>query len=425
MKFLRLIQMFLLACIVSGFMFPIEFSFLPAGLNTKMILGVVGILAYLVKCIGEGAAYFRKTTIFSLILAIVFSVWCFFSMVSNGTPDDSYATYYQSFAVWLGGAFAVCSFIKGLHGKVNLQIVVQYLVFVCAAQCVLALLMDNYPGFKGFVNHYVQQGQSFFEDLGRLYGIGAALDPAGCRFAITLTLLSHYISTDKRVIDSKWQLFISISLFLLITLIGNMISRTTSAGAVIGLVYMLVHFGRTRRGFFNKRQVRFWGMFFSLLLVAVSISVWMYFTNPDFMKNIRFAFEAFFNYFETGEFRTSSTDKLNSQMWIWPSTTREWIIGSGWFGSFVYSTDIGYCRFILYCGLVGFIFFNLFFLYNASVVWRKFNDFTFMTFLLIVLMYVIWVKVATDIFWIYALMFCLPDDEPESEPELETEELEE
>ena len=123
-------------------------------------------------------------------------------------------------------------------------------------------------------------------------------------------------------------------------------------------------------------------------------------------SDLRFAFEGFFNWTETGEWSTASTDKLNNEMWIWPSDTRTWLIGSGLFESFVYSTDIGYCRFILYCGLLGFSIFSVFFIYNAYAFNRKFEDVSFLAFLLLVLTFVIWIKVATDIFQIYALLFC-------------------
>lgn len=408
--------MFLLTCIVSMFVFPIEFTFLPAGLNTKMILGVVGIIAYIFRSISLKETRLRKTTIISFVFAVIFSVWCFFSMVANGTPDDTYATYFISFAVWLGGAFAVCAFIKGLHGKLNLQLLVQYLVFVCVAQCILALVIDNSPSFKNLVDTYIQQGQGYLNRTGRLYGIGASLDTAGTRFAVVLALLAHLISTDNTVTDKKGQLFIALLSFFFITLIGNMMARTTIIGSALGLVYMFIRLGTSRKGILSARKLRFYGIFLSLLLVAVAFSIWRYNTDPVFRSNLRFAFEGFFNLFETGEFRTGSTDKLNAVMWIWPTNVRDWIIGTGWFGAFIYSTDIGYCRFVLYCGLVGLALFSAFFIYDASVVWRKFKDFKFTAFLLVAITFIIWIKVATDIFWIYALLFCLPDDN-ESAPE--------
>ena len=421
MKFIRLIEMFLLSCIVSMFIFPIEFTFLPAGLNTKMILGVVGIIAYIFRSISLKETRLRKTTIISFVFAVIFSVWCFFSMVANGTPDDTYATYFISFAVWLGGAYAVCAFIKGLHGKLNLQLLVQYLVFVCFAQCILALVIDNNIAFKNLVDTYIRQGQNYLNQTGRLYGIGASLDTAGSRFSVILTLLAHLISTDKTVTDKKGQLFIALLLFFFITLIGNMMARTTIIGSAFGLVYMFIRLGTARKGILSARKIRFYGVFLFILLAAVIVSIWKYNTDPAFRSNLRFAFEGFFNLFENGEFRTSSTDKLNAVMWIWPTDVRGWIIGTGWFGHFIYSTDIGYCRFVLYCGLVGLALFSAFFIYDASVVWRKFRNFKFMAFLLVAITFILWIKVATDIFWIYALLFCLPDDN-ESAPEAVIEE---
>lgn len=114
-------------------------------------------------------------------------------------------------------------------------------------------------------------------------------------------------------------------------------------------------------------------------------------------------FEAFFNWVETGELRTDSTDKLNTVMWIWPENLKGWLIGTGLFANFVYSTDIGYCRFILYCGLIGFGTFIAFFVYNAWVFACKFPFFRLLSFFLLALSFIIWMKVATDLFFIYAL----------------------
>lgn len=58
------------------------------------------------------------------------------------------------------------------------------------------------------------------------------------------------------------------------------------------------------------------------------LSVYLYNNDPFFYKNIRFAFEAFFNWVETGELRTDSTDKLNTMMWVWPEDVKSWIIGT-------------------------------------------------------------------------------------------------
>jgi len=415
MKLLKLIAMLLLAFTVSMYVFPIEYKFLPRGLNTKMILGVVGIIAYILAAIRRKSALFHNTTIFSLTIAFIFSAWCYYAMVANGTPDDSYATFYMSFCVWLGGAYAVCALVKALHGRVNIAILVQYLTFACILQCVSALLIDLYPGVRNFINSYVDQGQDFISEVNRLYGIGASLDSGGCRFAAVLVLLSHLIATDKRVTDNKLQLTVAIVSFFAITIIGNMIARVTTSGAVLGLIYIFIRLGTSRKGILSGRKIRFYAVFLALLGVAIVYAIYKYNNSPWFRQELRFGFEAFFNYFEQGEFRTGSTDKLNSTMWIWPTNFRDWMIGTGWFGHWIYATDIGYCRFVLYCGLIGMAIFSLFFVYNATVVVRKFKDSKLLVILLLALTFIIWIKVSTDIFWVYALLFCLPADPKEDE----------
>ena len=63
--------------------------------------------------------------------------------------------------------------------------------------------------------------------------------------------------------------------------------------------------------------------------------------------------------------------------------------------------------FILYCGLIGFGTFVLFFVYNACVFAWKFPSFRLFSFVLLSLSFIIWMKVATDLFFIYALFYCL------------------
>lgn len=409
----------LLGCIVSGFFFPFAFKFFPPSLNTKQLIGVLGILAFLYKSIRTKTFNISWMTIGSAIIAIVFSIWCYFSMVANNTNDNSYAQYWLSFAVWLGGAYGVVSLIRAYHGSCDLKRITDYLAAVCTVQCVLALMIDSYPGFKLFIDSYIEQGQEFMDEVGRMYGIGCALDPAGVRFSCVLCMIAHQLGYNKRVSDKSGTIWRYLIMFAFITVVGNMISRTTIVGAGMGLAYMIILFGFPKRGFITARQTRFYGIFFSIAAIAVVASVVLYRTSPGFREDIRFAFEGFFNLFEKGEFSTGSTDKLNAVMWIWPKDFRGWMIGTGLFGNFVYSTDIGYCRFTLYCGLIGLSIFSFFFIYNGLIVNRKFKDFTFMSLMLVSLTFVIWIKVATDIFLINALLFCIDGDYDEEGNEID------
>ena len=138
-------------------------------------------------------------------------------------------------------------------------------------------------------------------------------------------------------------------------------------------------------------------------------TIFFYQTNNTFQGYLRFGFEAFFNWVETGEFTTSSTEILET-MWVWPTDTRSWIVGKGEFGVLYTNSDIGYCNFVNLCGIVGMVIFSVFFLYCHIVQNRKFRMFGLTSILLIALTFIIWLKVSTDIFFIDALLFCIVGD---------------
>ena len=186
---MRLLAMLVVAMIVSGYYFPFTFTFLP-GVNTKMVLAVIGIGLVLYEGCRKRGITFSKELMGAVVLACLFSFVCLFSIDYNHTDDYSYVTYFATFFTWLGGAYAACAAIRLLHGKVTLKLLVSYLAFVCATQCILAILIDRIPVFRMLVDSYIDQGQEFYQEVGRLYGIGAALDPAGVRFTVCLLYTS-------------------------------------------------------------------------------------------------------------------------------------------------------------------------------------------------------------------------------------------
>ena len=193
-----------------------------------------------------------------------------------------------------------------------------------------------------------------------------------------------------------------------------MIARTTMVGAVLGLVFIAwgsfkVEIG----GFISRLQVGFSLLLFLLIGAAVGISIYLYNASDVFHDNFRFGFEGFFNWVETGEFRTHSTDILMDTMWIWPEDPQGWLIGYGRYGLFEWNTDIGYCNFVLYCGIIGLTIFSIYFIFNHLSLISKFHRFAFTALLLTAITFIVWAKVATDIFLVDALLFCI-DPDPES-----------
>ena len=401
---------------VSFYLFPVSFSFMPETVNSKMILAVFGILASVYDCIENGKVTISRPLLITALIAIGFSTWCFFSVTINGTDDTIYSRYWLSCATWLGGAYAICFLIRKTFGSVDLEKLTFLLSIVCIAQCILAIIIDNVPAFQIVIDGVFLQGQDFLHSVKRLYGIGASLDSAGVRFAVVLILIAHQLSRYGHALDSVTKTVYYFIAFTVIVIVGSIIARTTWVGALLGLPYMMIPHSQVREGKISAQQISFWLMLAVIVVVASVVSIILYRHNPGFRQELRFGFEGFFNLAETGEFRIGSMDKLNRYMWIWPKDTRTWLIGTGWFGNWYYHTDIGYCRFILFCGLIGLFIFSVYFIYNGYALSQRIPGTNVLALFLIALTFIIWIKVSTDIFFIYALLFFLSPAGAETPP---------
>lgn len=402
-----------LGIVVSCYFFPFEFTFLPKGLNTKIMMAVFGVLALSYHIIRSRNIQIDKELLPSISLAVIFSLVGYISVDINNSNDYAYATYFISFGTWILGAYSVYRLLKVFHNYVGFKLIVQYLVAVSVVQCCLAIGIDNIPSLKTFVDTYISQDTiadvEFLKRVNRLYGIGAALDPAGTRFSVVLLSLAAVLVSDIRNGNtSNKSLILYWSAFVVISVIGNMISRTTTVGMAMGLGYIL--FGSKIVAVeISNRALNFWKVLLLVSVVLLGVAVYFYNAEGQVRGQLRFAFEGFFNWVEKGEWRTDSTDRLNSVMWIWPEANdlKTWIIGKADFSFGGTGTDIGYCRFIFYSGLIGLIVFSVFFIYNAMACIAKFPEYKYYFLSLLALGFIIWLKIPTDLFLIYALFFCI------------------
>lgn len=409
----------ILVVVTSLYLFPIEFTFLPKAINSKILVAAFGSMAFVFDSIKKKAMELSQSLLVSMLLAIIFSLWCFFCVIAANTYEMDYATYIVSFLTWMAGAYGVYAAMKIVYGEVDLWLLTRYLALVGVFQCVSAVMIDNNQSFCDLVDRFVVGG-SYYREHGRIYGIGAALDPAGIRFSTILVLLAHQFSFDQEVRSKGLYQTTDMIAFAVILIIGSTISRTTIVGGAMGIVYMVISLVRLRQGgFITTRMIQVFFIFIVVLVGIILSAVYFYRTSATFESYLRFGFEAFFNWAETGEFRTSSTDQLG-KMWVWPDDTRTWIIGRGTYGVFENNTDIGYCNFTFYCGLIGLAIFSLFFIYVHLVQNRKFHHFWLVSLMLVAITFIVWCKVTTDIFYLDALLFCIAADSDEEEdvPEL-------
>lgn len=417
----------LLGVLVSFYFFPFEFSFLP-GYNTKMIMAVLGLVLWGIN-LAKRRIFTSNSSLFTLsVIALAVSLVGLTSVIFNNTRDVTYASYIMSMWVWLGGAYFVVEVIRGVHKKVSVELICHYLISVCVAQCAIAILIDNYPLVKDFAHRFVSSGflnADDMEEKDRLYGIGCALDVAGTRFAAVLLMITTLINKHKGT--NVVRLYAYLISFTVIVVIGNMIARTTIVGVLLTVVYLLIK-GYPYDFTINRSSAGVLKHFIISLVVVLPIVVSLYNNNPAVREDIRFAFEGFFSLAEKGEWDVNSNDRL-MDMWVFPDNAKTWIIGDGYFDGpsntdpyyvgptmtgFYMWTDIGYLRFIFYFGVIGLAVFMFFFFKCGQACAQKFSNYSVMFWLLVLLNYIIWFKVSTDIFVVFALFLCISKEDNEA-----------
>lgn len=402
--------------ITSLFIFPFNLPFL-SDVNTKMVIAAFGLILFSYDMLQNRAVIISKDFLMFSIICIIVSIWSYLVITLNNTVDTSYAQYVISAWVWMGGAYTVVWLIDAIHGKASVALICKYLVFVCVGQCILAYMMTLFPALKSFIDSLMGNAADFMGPAeGRIYGLGAALDPSGLRFAAVLVILAHLIHNTNAETERGMEAFYVFAFFL-ISIIGNMISRTTIIGVGIALLYWILLF------FFEKREhylSGFWVTATICIFISLGLIVLLYNTNFAFRNNLRFGFEGFFSLVEKGYWETNSTNILKGMV-IWPESIKTWAIGDGLFFNaegtpdrfgqletgFYMDTDIGYLRYIFYFGSIGLLLLTAVFARITSTCCRLFTKDRLLFLLILLVNMVGWIKVSSDIIMIFAPFFVL------------------
>ena len=120
-------------------------------------------------------------------------------------------------------------------------------------------------------------------------------------------------------------------------------------------------------------------------------------------------------------------------MVFWPDNLKTWIIGDGYinnpldtsldtfdpyyvgpsFHGYYKGTDIGYLRYIFYFGITGLLAFSLYLIQVCKICMVRFRAFSLMFFLVLVVNFIEWFKVSTDLFVVFAPFLCISAKENE------------
>lgn len=404
------------AIIVDFFFFSSVFTF-TNGINTKLILGVLGLVTFFLKSGKMKAMVVSRQMIILTLLAVGISLASFLSMVYNNTGDDAYLTYVVSMLVWLAAAYMVVVTLDYCFGKVTIEMLADFIIALSFIQCAFAILGNMFEPVNNFIK-FLYPGTGWLDTINRMYGIGdtTTLDTGGIRYSIACVLCAYMLvnAREKRKGLTPWYLLA----FAFITIVGNMIARTTTVGAIIGLIYFLVNviFGFT----VSTARVRTLGWMLVIFALIIFATVWLYNTNEIIHHNLRFGFEGFFSLVEEGKWQVNSNDKLLS-MYVFPDNMKTWIIGDGYFNNpyrdpnyigditdgYYMNTDVGYLRFIFYFGIIGLSIFTSFILYAGYLCIKRFPGNTLLFCMLVLIHFFVWFKVSTDCFFILGLFIAM------------------
>ena len=415
--------------LTSFYFFPFTFTFLP-GVNTKMAMAGVGLVLLGLQLGRARNSIFSKDMVTISLYALMVSFTSFIAVTLNETRDYTYVSYIISMWVWLSAAYVAVKYMRTVHGYISVELVCNYLIAVCVFQCISALVIDFVPTVKNFALTYIADlgptEMELMKETGRLFGFGAALDPAGSRFAAVLTIIV-FMATRLAATNRNKYLVGYILAFIFIAIVGNMIARTTTVGVIIALAFLLYSIG-LHRMVISKSTGRIMLWFVGVLVVAVPLLTILYHTNEQFHDNIRFAFEGFFSLAEKGRWEVNSNEILKNMI-VFHDNLKTWLIGDGYMvnpnisdpyytgeyhqAGYYQLTDIGYLRFIFYSGLIGLAAMALFIWKAGRISMLKFKDQQTLFWLLLAVNYVVWFKVSTDIFLALALFLVIDKEENE------------
>lgn len=412
---LKYIGILIVGILTSFYFFPFSFKILPI-LNTKNAMAVVGVFLLGLQLSKFRENFLNKEWLQVVGIALLVSLVGFVSITFNNTPDYTYTTYIVSMFVWLSAALCVLMPMQWVHKEVRISTIINYLVAVCVFQCVMALWIDNSIAVKAFVDAHIEQGQDFLNmnNVKRLYGIGANLDVAGSRFSAVLAMISFLLmrkDTAKEIVSIYYVIA-----FIFICIAGNMIARTTTVGMLLAIMYIVL-MSCKQNG--NKKTFKW---IFWIICLAIPILVVLYNNNAETRRLMRFAFEGFFSLVEKGEWEVSSNDRLMEVMVVFPDNLKTWLIGDGYFnnpintdpyftgkitGGYYMGTDIGYLRFIFYFGGIGLLTFMFFFCKVTQICISFFCEYKHLFMMFLAINFIVWLKVSTDIFLVFALFLML------------------
>jgi hypothetical protein len=360
----KIINLVLLFFLVFGFKLPF--------LNSTYLAGSIAFILILFKQ-GRGDYFirlFKNKYIFKLlVLTFLMAPVGVLIAIFHGTYDLSLAKQVVSqLPVFISSLLVFSVIYPSLKSENELLQLILEVFLIQAIIIILAFIIpsileivellqypDNSAQASSNRNNNVYRGLSLSGDL--FFGLSAS-------FGLIYVFFTKYI-LDK---DSLGVIDVLIGLILII---GNVfIARIGFVGLLFALILFL---------FYKSKHIKVHRFFKVIFVAIISIALFWILIPKDLQYVIiesvmPFAFEFIYNYLESSEIGTSSTNHLLS-MYDIKLSIKTFLFGDGYFtsesGAYYMKTDSGYLRQILFGGVFYFLFMILYQLQIFSV--KKFK----------------------------------------------------
>lgn len=177
----------------------------------------------------------------------------------------------------------------------------------------------------------------------RIVGVGASFFGAGVLNCAILILLTIFY--QKKIIQN--HIFYILS-FLVISVLGLMLSRTTAVGIILSLIILLINLNKFG-------SIKFFSLMFIIVLCAILSIPFINLYNDRIINIFKFGFEFIYN-FEDSQAK-DSIGRLREMLEVFPTNISTWLIGDAQYinesGGYYKNIDVGFTRIIYASGLIG------------------------------------------------------------------------
>lgn len=374
------------------YIYFLKINYFPVYLILPYLL--FGLFIFVFEVVKNGL---RKKYFYYFLLVIISGAWSLVSFVLNIDSDLFYVKENLLLSLILFFlAFSIKKIYKILDVDFNFENIVLFSSLALVFQLIFSLVVNFVPSiFNTTIQIINIDGlssdtlQNFSE--ARLVGIGASFFAAGILNSFFLILLAYYINYSK----GKKNYFLLLTLFLIISIVGILFSRTTIIGIVLSIFFFLNY-----KNLF-KVVLLIFPLFFLLIIYGKTLSE----------SNAQIAFGLDFLFNTKNSQASSSFNGLKEMYDILPDNLKTWILGdakykvvsqNGDFSSYYKETDVGYFRIVFYNGLVGLL---LFFFMTFYILKKSFYFSGFLIFVLLLCFFALNLKGVATIYSFCFLFF--------------------